>query len=165
MDPSRISQQSICYDLQRNLSISISWGVQIYLSFMTAKELEIALGTFQTWKSWSDEPFVFNIRSISDPCRRPVVYFLERVDSVGKGETRSTYLRYGDVLEKQCNGDNYTKTMRIDLVNVTAPLFTRDLWKKVRVRQVLNIQTIFLFIYIHQNSHQTTQTLQSLIQE
>ncbi|XP_028785176.1 uncharacterized protein LOC114741082 [Neltuma alba] len=141
MDPGRILQQSICHDLQRNWSISVSWGysVQLYPSLLTAKELEIALGTFQTWKSWSDEPFVFNIRSVSDPCGRPVVYFLDRVESVGRGETRSTYMRYGDVLEKKCNGDNYTATMRVDLVNVTAPRLSRDLWNKAPRRQCCEV--------------------------
>ncbi|KAK4267879.1 hypothetical protein QN277_024604 [Acacia crassicarpa] len=141
MDPGRISQQSICYDLQRNWSISVSWGysVQLYPSLMMAKELEKVLGTFQTWASWSDEPFVFDVRSVSDPCGRPVVYFLDRVESVGNGDTRSTYIRYGDVLEKKCDGENYTATMRVDLVVVTAPQFTRDLWNKAPRRQCCEV--------------------------
>ncbi|XP_054782359.1 uncharacterized protein LOC129289589 [Prosopis cineraria] len=143
MDSGRILQQSICYDLRRNWSISVSWGysVQLYPSLLTAKELETALGTFQTWNSWSDQPFVFNIRSVSDPCRRPVVYFMDRVESVSREETRSTYVRYGDVLEKKCNGDNYTATMRVDFVNITAPQFSQDLWNKAPRRQFCEVMS------------------------
>lgn len=134
MDSGRTLQHSLCYDLRRNWSVSVSWGysVQLYPSLVRAKELETVFGTFQTWKSLSDQPFVFNIRPVSsDPCGRPVVYFLDRVESVGRGETRSTYARYGDVLEKKCGGDEYMATMGIDFVNVSASQFSPDLWKKV----------------------------------
>ncbi|KAF7845460.1 transferring glycosyl group transferase [Senna tora] len=142
MDPGRVLQHSFCYDLQRNWSVSVSWGysVELYPTLLTAKVLETALGTFQTWKSWSDQPFVFNIRPVSsDPCGRPVVYFLDRVESVGEGETRSTYARYGDVLEKKCGREDYRATSGIDFVNVTASKFTPDMWKKAPRRQCCDI--------------------------
>ncbi|CAB4284563.1 unnamed protein product [Prunus armeniaca] len=44
VDPSRILQQSFCYDLNRNWSVSVSWGytVQLYPFLVTSKKLETA---------------------------------------------------------------------------------------------------------------------------
>ncbi|KAK7339686.1 hypothetical protein VNO77_20367 [Canavalia gladiata] len=138
MDPGRILEHTFCYDLSRNWSFSVSWGhsVQLYFSFLTAKELETAFGTFQTWRSLSDGPFVFNTRSVSsDVCERPALYFLDQVYNVDAGQTRSTFMRYADALGKECG--------RVDLdvrsVNVSAPYFTPDLWKKAPRRQCCDI--------------------------
>ncbi|KAJ1402634.1 hypothetical protein SESBI_27908 [Sesbania bispinosa] len=135
MDPGRILEHSFCYDLKRNWSVSVSWGysVQLYLSLLTAKELERAVGTFQTFGSLSDGPFVFNTRPVSsDPCGRPVLFFLDRVENVGAVQTRSTYTRYGDALGKECGRLDLVGVLDvIQSVNVSAPYFTPNLWKKV----------------------------------
>ncbi|KAL3826024.1 hypothetical protein ACJIZ3_022053 [Penstemon smallii] len=89
-DPSRTLQQSFCYDLTRNWSISISWGytIQLYPFLMTAKDLNTPLQTFLSWRSWSSEPFTFNTRPMSlDPCERPIIYYFDGVEKLGNGST------------------------------------------------------------------------------
>ncbi|KAI3955408.1 hypothetical protein MKW98_018509 [Papaver atlanticum] len=81
MDPSRTLQQSVCYDSNRNWSVSVSWGntVQIYPFLVPASELCTPLQTFRTWKTWSENIYTFNIRPVmADPCECPLVYFLDR---------------------------------------------------------------------------------------
>ncbi|KAJ7950270.1 Transferring glycosyl group transferase [Quillaja saponaria] len=121
MDPSRILQQSFCYDFQRKWSVSVSWGytVQLYPSLLTVKQLETAFLTFQTWGSLSNGPFTFNTRPMSsDSDMSPVVYFLDRVERLGEGNTTTTYRRY-------------TPSLAVQFVNVSAFNFSPDLWRKV----------------------------------
>lgn len=135
MDPGRTLQRSICYDMRQNWSISVSWGynVELYRSTLpTAIELEASLETFRTWRSWSGGPFSFNTRPVRpNPCDRPIVFFLDRVEGVGEeGRTRSMYLRYDDVLLKdvQC----VVPDVGFQYVNISASKFMPELWKKVK---------------------------------
>lgn len=133
-DPGRTLQQSFCYDLRRNWTVSVAWGysVQLYPWLPTAKELETAFRTFQTWRSWSEEPFSLNTRPMShDPCGRPLVLFLDRVDNMGGGQTRTTYTKYVVDSDKRCDRVDYVSALDVQLVNVTASHFTPDLWKMV----------------------------------
>ncbi|XP_034219108.1 uncharacterized protein LOC117630509 [Prunus dulcis] len=142
VDPSRILQQSFCYDLNRNWSVSVSWGytVQFYPFLVTAKKLETAVGTFQTWRSWDTGPFTFNTQPISsDMCERPVVFMLDRVESVGGGKTLTGYKRYNmGKEEKDCPRCNYT-AVAVQFFNVSAPKFNPDLWNKAPRRQCCEI--------------------------
>ncbi|KAM3325084.1 hypothetical protein P3S67_000208 [Capsicum chacoense] len=62
-DPSRTVQQTLCYDLNRNWSLSISWGysVQLYPRLMNARELGLPMQTLKTFIG-SEGPFTFNTR-------------------------------------------------------------------------------------------------------
>lgn len=135
MDPGRTVQHSFCYDLVRNWSISVSWGyaVELYPYLLTAKKLETTSLTFQTWKSMSSEPFTFNTRPVSEvPCEKPVVFFLDRVESVDRGkQTLTTYKRFVDDLESECDRVDYAPALSIRLVNVSAANFDSRLWNKV----------------------------------
>ena len=134
-DPGRTLQHSFCYDLRRNWSVSVAWGysVQLYPRLLTAKELETAFRTFQTWRSWSEEPFLMNTRPVSNEvCERPLVYFLGWVDNVGQDMTRSVYVRHVEDAEKRCHRVNYERANNVHLVNVTASQLLPHLWKKVR---------------------------------
>lgn len=77
IDPSRILQQCICYLHKYKWSVSISWGytVQIYPMFLTTKDLERPLLTFQTWRSRSDGPFTFNTRPVSSNPVNNLLFF------------------------------------------------------------------------------------------
>lgn len=80
-DPSRTMQHTLCYDLNRNWSLSVSWGypMQLYPWLMNAKEFGLPIQTFKTWIG-SEEPFTFNTRpSYVDPCKRPIEYYLDQV--------------------------------------------------------------------------------------
>ncbi|XP_052172109.1 uncharacterized protein LOC127788029 [Diospyros lotus] len=141
-DPGRTLQQSFCYDLSRNWSISISWGytVQLYPSLVTATTLETAFQTFVTWKSWNREPFTFNTRVLStDPCEAPVVYFLDQVEVVRTDQTLSKYKRVSGDSTKECARANYLQALSVQFFNVSAPIFDPKLWKKASRRQCCEI--------------------------
>ncbi|THF96611.1 hypothetical protein TEA_004264 [Camellia sinensis var. sinensis] len=147
LDPGRILQQSFCYDLSRNWSISVSWGytVQLYPTLVLAKELETPFQTFVSWRSWSQEPFTFNTRVMSsDPCERPVIYFLDQVEEVKMGQTRTTYKRFLGESRKECGQEDYVPVLSVEFVTVLAATFQPDMWKKVRK---LSIPTHFNFIH------------------
>jgi len=134
MDPGRALQYSFCYDLTRNWSVSASWGytIQIHPSLTTAKQLESAFRTFQTWRSWSNGPFTFNTRPMSQhPCLRPVVYFLDRVERVGDG-TLTTYKRSLQEFGQVCDLPEYAPVWAVKLVNVTTSTSLKpDIWNLV----------------------------------
>ncbi|XP_061371885.1 uncharacterized protein LOC133314421 [Gastrolobium bilobum] len=140
-DPGRTLQQSICYDLRRNWSVSVSWGysVELYSTLVMANELETPFRTFKTWRSWSNDPFTFNTRPMSpDPCVRPLVFFLDRVENVGeRGHTRSAYKRYDD--DSRENVECVLPALDVQFVNVSAPHFKPELWKKAPRRQCCNV--------------------------
>ncbi|PQQ11138.1 uncharacterized protein Pyn_16804 [Prunus yedoensis var. nudiflora] len=143
LDPGRILQHSFCYDLNRNWSVSVSWGytVRLYPFLVTAKKLETAVETFRTWRSWDAGPFTFNTQPVSsDMCERPVVFMLDRVESVGGGKTLTGYKRYSTGKEeKDCPKYNYTSALAVQFFNVSAPKFNPDLWNKAPRRQCCEI--------------------------
>ncbi|KAK7292924.1 hypothetical protein RJT34_15782 [Clitoria ternatea] len=141
-DPGRTLQQSFCYDLERNWAVSMAWGysVELYPFLPTAKELEMAFRTFDTWRSGSDGPFTFNTRPVSsDPCKKPLVYFLDRVQNVGGDQTRSTYRRHVDASVKECERAEYGRALAVQYVDVSASHFMQDLWKKAPRRQCCEV--------------------------
>ncbi|KAK8466509.1 hypothetical protein PHAVU_008G117500 [Phaseolus vulgaris] len=141
-DSGRALQKSFCYDLRRNWSVSVSWGysVEIYPTLRRAKELETAFRTFRTWRSWSDGPFIFNTRPVgSDPCEKPVLFMLDRVLNVGEDKTRSIYRRHEDTVGNVCKRDEYAQALDVQYVNVLAPRFMPDEWKKAPRRQCCEI--------------------------
>ncbi|XP_030450012.1 uncharacterized protein LOC115672356 [Syzygium oleosum] len=140
-DPGRTLQHSFCYDLARNWSVSVSWGytVQLYPSLLTAKELETAIQTFQTWRSWSNEPFTFNTRQVGpNPCEQPVVYFLDRVHRVGDGQMLTTYVR-PSVDENDCDLPQYAPALAVQSFNVSSSTFRPNMWKKAPRRQCCEV--------------------------
>lgn len=134
IDPNRILQQSLCYDTKREWSISISWGytIQIYPLFLSANNLAMPLQTFKTWRSWGDGPFVFNTRPVSpDPCDNPVIYFLDRVENVGRTGTRTIYTKSGPLIGKNCDKPGFVKAMEVKTIIVSALKLDPKYWHKV----------------------------------
>ncbi|KAH9623588.1 hypothetical protein KSS87_001079 [Heliosperma pusillum] len=124
-------QQSFCYDRKRKWSVSIAWGytAQLYPSLVSSRLLTTPLQTFRTWRSRSNGPFVFNTRPfVDDPCERPIVYFLDQVQDVGKGKTLSTYKRVP--VAGKCNQLAYKYAMLVDRITVTAMKSSPDQWLK-----------------------------------
>ncbi|KAG5550281.1 hypothetical protein RHGRI_015293 [Rhododendron griersonianum] len=137
MDPGRTLQHTFCYDPSSKRSLSVSWGytAQLYPSLITAKDLATAFQTFFTWRSWSDGPFAFNTRLMSDdPCKRPAIYFSDRVHGIGSGQTVTTYKRFWDGTGDECGSGLPGR-----YVNVTAAELKHDTWKKVPQRQCCEI--------------------------
>ncbi|KAL3521128.1 hypothetical protein ACH5RR_019277 [Cinchona calisaya] len=131
-DPAQIMQQSFCYHQRLKWTVTISWGyaVQIYPSLLTAAELEKPLQTFQTWRSSSDGPFIFNTRPVNpDPCERPAIYYLDSVGEDGKGGTLTSYKK--SILEpEKCR----RHTVAIEGVLVSALRMDPKEWKSPRRR-------------------------------
>ncbi|KAF7143184.1 hypothetical protein RHSIM_Rhsim05G0204500 [Rhododendron simsii] len=115
VDPVQTLQQSFCHDRKRKWSISVAWGytAQIYPSLLAEKDLATAMLTFKTWRSWSDGPFTFNTRPMeSDLCQQPIIYFLDKVEEVGQGQTLTTYKVNLGKPQKKC-GSSITAVQRI----------------------------------------------------
>ncbi|XP_039053070.1 uncharacterized protein LOC120194990 [Hibiscus syriacus] len=89
VDQSRLAQQTICYDKQKNWSISVSWGysVHIYESIIPRSILKKPLETFKPWKNGPPPLYMFNTRLVTNnPCQAPHVFFMENVGRV-KGDS------------------------------------------------------------------------------
>lgn len=132
-DPSRTLQHSFCYDLRRNWSISVAWGytVQLYPTLVNAKELATPFRTFLTWKSWNEGPFTFDVRRMSsDPCEKPLIFFLNHVHSLGNGSTVSTYTRPKED-GNGCQKEEYAPALMVQSFNVSAQILSPGIWKKV----------------------------------
>ncbi|XP_058109515.1 uncharacterized protein LOC131252809 [Magnolia sinica] len=143
LDPSRSLQQTFCYDTRRNWSVSISWGytAQIYPWILTANMLEMPLRTFKTWRSYRDEPFTFNTRPWSpDTCENPLLYFLDRVDALGRGVTRSVYSRYR-ADPKECERAGFEPAQKIKSVEVFASKMGPGEWSKAPRRHCCDVQS------------------------
>ncbi|KAL0388136.1 UNVERIFIED_CONTAM: hypothetical protein Sradi_2695400 [Sesamum radiatum] len=133
VDPSRTLQQSFCYHRRYKWSVSVSWGyvVQIYPTLLTAKELEMPLLTFRTWRSWKEGPFTFNTRPwSSDPCQQPIIFYLNSVREDSAGDTITMYRKFAVETDKKC-GRKYACAMAIENVVVSAPRMDPEEWKQV----------------------------------
>uniref|UniRef100_A0A161XV07 Uncharacterized protein n=1 Tax=Daucus carota subsp. sativus TaxID=79200 RepID=A0A161XV07_DAUCS len=79
-DSASIAQQSICYDRNREWSISVSWGyvVQIIRGVLSPRELEMPTRTFLNWYKKADyTAYAFNTRPFArQPCQKPYVYYM-----------------------------------------------------------------------------------------
>ncbi|KAF9597591.1 hypothetical protein IFM89_019959 [Coptis chinensis] len=142
MDPVRTLQHSFCYDLKQNWSVSISWGytVQIYPTLLTAKQLETPLQTFRTWKSWSNGPFTFNTRlPNNEACERPVIFYLDRVDEVGRGKMFTSYKRISSLGGDECGLATHATVLALQTVEVSSSKMIGKDWKRVRRRQCCEI--------------------------
>ncbi|CAN6710213.1 unnamed protein product [Malus baccata var. baccata] len=132
VDPGRILQQSFCYDHRRKWSMSISWGytIQLYPSLIGAMDLQMPLQTFKTWRSWSNGPFTFNTRPVSsDPCRQPIIYFLEQV-AVGKSGIVTIYKRFVANEGNQCKQKEYAHAMAVQRIEVSSEKMDPHYWIK-----------------------------------
>ncbi|XP_075498177.1 uncharacterized protein LOC142536753 isoform X1 [Primulina tabacum] len=100
IDSQRILQQTVCYDRWFSWTISISWGYAIQI-FPRNVNLHDALRTRETYVPWRKGGGANNLYGVdtagleADPCRRPPVFFLDKVWLSGD-RVRSSYRRmYG----------------------------------------------------------------------
>ncbi|GAB2214756.1 hypothetical protein Drorol1_Dr00019119, partial [Drosera rotundifolia] len=94
-DPSRLLQQSICYNKQRSWSISVSWGysVQLYEGVIIPPSvLQIPTETFGPWRK--PGAYRFNTRWLPrNPCENSHLFFFEKVEVVKRERVVSWYGR------------------------------------------------------------------------
>ncbi|KAG9453786.1 hypothetical protein H6P81_006690 [Aristolochia fimbriata] len=98
VDASSVLQQSICYDRERQWTISVSWGyvVQIIRGLISARELEMPSRTFLNWHKRADYMgYAFNTRPVAkEPCQTPFIFYLKSVRyDKSKRRTISVYVR------------------------------------------------------------------------
>ncbi|MCD7468890.1 hypothetical protein HAX54_007437 [Datura stramonium] len=142
-DPSRTMQHTLCYDLNRNWSLSVSWGysVQLYPWLMNARELGLPMQTFRTMTG-SEEPFTFDTRpNYEDPCKSPIEFYLDQVVGLQNGETFTSYstLIGHDDSNNQCENQKYKSALAIHMVNVTAPILSPQVWRQAPRRQCCEV--------------------------
>ncbi|KAF5948441.1 hypothetical protein HYC85_014398 [Camellia sinensis] len=96
VDPARVLQQTVCYDRANSLTISVAWGyaVQVFEGNHLLPDLLPLQRTFRTLrrnKSLLSSLYMFNTREqFSDPCKRPVAFFLRSVAS-GSNKVTTDY--------------------------------------------------------------------------
>lgn len=98
LDSAGIMQQSICYDKEREWSISVSWGyaVQIFRTIFSPRELEMPSRTFLNWYRRADfTAYAFNTRPVTrHPCQKPFIFYLKDVrHDNASGQIISNYAR------------------------------------------------------------------------
>ncbi|MED6207002.1 hypothetical protein PIB30_031909 [Stylosanthes scabra] len=96
-DSQRVLQQTVCYDNKSSWTVSVSWGyaVQVFHNNMPLPEALRVLKTFKQWKEARSAIagiYNFNTREVHpDPCKRPSVFYLDKVAYGNKDFVISNY--------------------------------------------------------------------------
>eukprot|EP00252_Welwitschia_mirabilis_P013040 TRINITY_DN2883_c0_g1_i4.p1 TRINITY_DN2883_c0_g1~~TRINITY_DN2883_c0_g1_i4.p1 ORF type:complete len:531 (+),score=74.40 TRINITY_DN2883_c0_g1_i4:479-2071(+) len=98
LDSAGVMQQSVCYDKQKEWSISVSWGyaVQIFRTIFSPRELERPSRTFLNWYRRADfTAYAFNTRPVTrHPCQKPFVFYMKNIQfDSGKKHLISNYIK------------------------------------------------------------------------
>jgi len=99
VDPGRVLQQTVCYERSRSFTVSVAWGyaIQVFEGNYYLPDLLRKERTFKPWRRSKDivsSLYTFNTREyISDPCKRPVIFFLESAVS-GSKHVYTDYTRH-----------------------------------------------------------------------
>ncbi|KAM1545077.1 hypothetical protein ACFX15_044796 [Malus domestica] len=113
VDPARILQQTVCYDMSHSLTVSVAWGyaIQVYDGNELLPDLLSVQKTFMPWRrsgSIDASQYMFNMRDYPrDKCKRPTVFFLESVVSNSHG-IWSNYSRHN---VENCSKANAIKNL------------------------------------------------------
>lgn len=135
LDSAALMQQSICYNNEKTMTISVSWGyaVQIQRGIFLPREMEMPLRTFINWYRRADyKEFAFNTRPLNrNPCKNPLIYYMEK--AMFDNSTKKTKSEYGlhNVSQRLCK---WGKNEKIDVKKVV--IYKRPdpfLWAKVYV--------------------------------
>ncbi|KAM0858209.1 hypothetical protein ACQ4PT_047979 [Festuca glaucescens] len=82
LDPPAVAQQSVCYDREKQWTVSVSWGfaVVVIRGVLSPREMETPMRTFLNWYKRADyTAYSFNTRPVArNPCQRPQVYYMRR---------------------------------------------------------------------------------------
>ncbi|PON48670.1 hypothetical protein PanWU01x14_235470 [Parasponia andersonii] len=114
VDPTRILQQTVCYDSSHSLTVSVAWGyaIQVFEGNELLPDILSRQKTFTPWRrsvSVDASHYMFNTRDYPrDACKRPALFFLESVRSDNNG-IQSNYTRYS---VGNCPKANATKNLQ-----------------------------------------------------
>ncbi|XP_052171064.1 uncharacterized protein LOC127787162 [Diospyros lotus] len=106
-DDASLLQQSICYDSNRQWSVSVSWGyvVQVVRGFMSPRELEMPTRTFLNWYPKADfTAYTFQTRPVTrHPCQKPFLfYFQSSKYNESRNQIIGVYARDGNDPQPLC---------------------------------------------------------------
>lgn len=121
LDPHRLLQQTVCYDRWFSWTVSVSWGyaVQVFPTHVFLPDVIKTERTFGPWKRGQllAESFAFDTRrSEPDPCRRPVIFYL---DGAGSGRDGVVESRYRRMTAENCSVDA-SSPRRVEEVRVVS---------------------------------------------
>ncbi|KAJ4807885.1 hypothetical protein LUZ62_020451 [Rhynchospora pubera] len=130
VDHSRILQQTVCYDHNRSLTYSISWGytVHIYERLHAPGYLHMPYQTFQPWNDAGNPQFMFNVRQVSDnPCEAPHVFFFGHVEHTNVSDyVTTTYVRKAARGLPACDNNSADSISQIVVLSPIQPFKWED---------------------------------------
>ncbi|KAL0306909.1 UNVERIFIED_CONTAM: hypothetical protein Sradi_6108200 [Sesamum radiatum] len=138
VNPARIFQQTVCYDRTNSLTVSVSWGfaVQVYEGNQLLAEVLSLQRTFRPWKrgrNVASSRYMFNTRDYpSDPCKRPLVFFMHTVVA----DTTGVWTNYRRHSAGNCSRTKLSRTWK-ELV------FIHLIWISVLNRHLVASAAIF----------------------
>lgn len=138
VDAPRILQQTVCYDSFNMLTVSVAWGyvVQVFEGKQQLLDLLRLQRTFRPWrrgKNVESSHFMFNTRDLpSDPCKRPLLFFLHGV----KSDSNRIWTSYTSHDRGTCLRSNATQ--RLKSIGVFSKVSEYDV-KKAPRRQCCDI--------------------------
>lgn len=144
VDTARILQQTVCYDRSSQLTVSVAWGyaIQVYEGNQLLPVLLSLQRTFTPWRRGAnvESHFMFNLRdNPRDPCKRPVVFFLESVLS-DNNHVQSNYVKRvvgncarADAVKKLDRISVFSQKLELDVEEVIMNWFERlDIIQKLK---------------------------------
>ncbi|KAJ7981323.1 Protein of unknown function (DUF604) [Quillaja saponaria] len=143
VDPTRILQQTVCYDRSSSLTFSIAWGfaIQVLEGNELLPDLLSMQRTFTPWRRSANidaSHFMFNMREYPrDPCKRPIIFFLQSVTSDQHG-ILSDYTRH---IDGKCLSDATKNLKRIRVFSGKLDLDVEQM--KAPRRQCCNVLVSF----------------------
>uniref|UniRef100_A0A2P2K475 Uncharacterized protein n=1 Tax=Rhizophora mucronata TaxID=61149 RepID=A0A2P2K475_RHIMU len=145
IDPTRILQQTVCYDHQNSLTYSVAWGysIQVFEGNEFLPDLLYLQRTFVPWRRSTAIDFshyMFNTREYPrHPCKRPAVFFVGSVISSENG-ILSNYTRHNI---EDCPRANAIKNLKyIEVFSHKLELDTEQMMIPPR-RQCCDVSSVF----------------------
>ncbi|TVU48559.1 hypothetical protein EJB05_08200 [Eragrostis curvula] len=94
LDAAAVAQQSVCYDGDKEWTVSVSWGfaVVVIRGVLSPREMETPMRTFLNWYRRADyTAYAFNTRPVArQPCQKPQVYYMRQSRMDGRRNTTVT---------------------------------------------------------------------------
>lgn len=122
LDSAGLMQQSICYDRDKEWTVSVTWGfaVQLFRGVLSPREIEVPSRTFSNWGRKGDyRAYAFNTRSFMiNKCQIPFIFYLSRTGIiVSTNQTVSQYSHHR-VRQPDCKWQMKVTPAVIDIVEV-----------------------------------------------
>ena len=123
-DGSRLLQQTICYQMHKNWTFSVSWGysIHIYEAILPTSILQVPLETFSPISRirW---PYMFKTRRVlNNSCEAPHVFFLHSIVTHVGNLLETVYIRSSEHRLSTCSSSGNHTANHISEIRVLAPV-------------------------------------------